>query len=325
MRRVGLARRAAALAIVLASQAAMAAPAPAPPPADGTVRLAGTQTFDLTDDASGRTYRIFLSIPEGQSPEGGWPAITLIDGNFTFPIAWGQLRAGMAGGEARPAVLIGVGYPTDDLGALTTLRNRDLTPSLPAADLPLPAGAPPPRPADYGGADAFIRFLTGPLLRQVQSRVAVRHDDLALFGHSLGGLLATRILLTQPDAYRTYLISSPFLSFADKAVLQDLPQLKGRIHASRSRPRIFLSVGALEQRVPEGPPPTGFTAELIERLVARAALVDNVRALAAALAPLTDAGLIELEIAEFPGERHSSVISSAISRGLTFAGTNNKH
>lgn len=319
MGRVGLARRVTVLALMLASQAAMAPPPPRP--ADGTVRLAGTQTFNMTDDATGREYRIFLSVPEGQAPEGGWPAITLIDGNFTFPIAWGQLRAGIAGGEAGPAVLIGVGYPTDDLSTLTTARNRDLTPSLPAADLPLPAGAPPPRPEDYGGADAFIRFLTGPLLSEVQSRVAVRRDKLALFGHSLGGLLATRVLLTRPDAYHTYLISSPFLSFADKAVLQDLPQLKGRIDSSRAKPRIFLSVGALEQRVPEGPPPPGLTAELIERLVARAALVDNVRALAAALAPLTDAGLIELEATEFAGERHSSVISSAISRGMAFAGS----
>lgn len=280
------------------------------------VVLADTRQFDFADPGTGRAYRIFLYVPPLPPPPQGWPSMLLTDGNFTFPAAWAQLRTGMVGGELRPAVLIGIGYPTDDPARLASLRTRDLTPTPPADDLPLPPGAPRPDPRDYGGADSFQAFLSGPLLAEVEKQIRIDRSDLALFGHSLGGLFATRVLLTDPGAFRTYAISSPALWFNNRFVLKDLDGIVARLREQGATPRILLSVGLLEQTVPQGPYPPGFTPELVRTLNAQAAMVDNARGLARHLEPLARDGRLELDLVPFEGERHSSVIAAAISRAI---------
>ncbi len=70
-----------------------------------------------------------------------------------------------------------------------------------------------------GGSAAFIRFLGDELKPYVQYRYKT-NDTTTLVGQSLGGLLATEVLLTHPDWFSKYLIVSPSLWWDNQQLLK---------------------------------------------------------------------------------------------------------
>ena len=109
---------------------ALAAPAAATAPADARahtpVPLFGASQFDLASKISGRTYRVFVYKPLTPAPPSGYPVIFVTDGNGMFPLAAAQMAIMALGGKG--AVVVGIGYPTDDYMRPMMLRYRDLTP-----------------------------------------------------------------------------------------------------------------------------------------------------------------------------------------------------
>ena len=107
---------------------------------------------------AGRDYRIFIWHP-AERPDASLPVVYLLDGNGTFPIAAAAMALQSRRPErtgVRPAIVVGIGYPTD--GWLDAERRTfDYTPAVPPAALPL-------RPdrggwGRTGGADAFLDFV----------------------------------------------------------------------------------------------------------------------------------------------------------------------
>jgi len=129
----------------LLAAAGLALAALAGPAAAQEGRPIATGTFDMVS-ASGVSYRIFTAMPAGETSAAGLSVVYLIDGNTTFPIA----RDAMAGDPAMRAVLVGIGYPTDDRGEIVALRYFDLTPQTPADLIPLAPGATTPETGNRG-------------------------------------------------------------------------------------------------------------------------------------------------------------------------------
>ena len=97
--------------------------------------------------------------------------VLVTDGNLTFPLAATMDAAfGFQGGKA--AVVVGIGYVTDDPMELLTLRTRDLTPPTPLSAIPHRPGLPPTKGEDYGGSENFYRFLMEELLPAFAGRIA---------------------------------------------------------------------------------------------------------------------------------------------------------
>ncbi len=140
-----------------------------------------TDAFDMTS-ASGVSYRIFTAMPAGEAPAAGLPAVYLIDGNRMLPIA----RDLMAADPAMAAVLVGIGYPTEERDEIVARRYFDLTPETPADLIPLAPGASPPK---TGNRDAFLSFIDNELRPRIERAFPVDRTRQTLFGHSLGGLL----------------------------------------------------------------------------------------------------------------------------------------
>tara|TARA_R110002020_G_scaffold296658_1_gene512320 strand:+ start:113152 stop:113979 length:828 start_codon:yes stop_codon:yes gene_type:complete len=73
-----------------------------------------------------------------------------------------------------------------------------------------------------GGSEKFIAFLEKELQPFITSNYRTTPTK-TLIGQSLGGLLATEILLKKPDLFDNYIIVSPSLWWSDEALLQFKP------------------------------------------------------------------------------------------------------
>lgn len=96
-----------------------------------------------------------------------------------------------------------------------------------------------------GHSDKFISFLEKELKPYIESQFKI--TDKYLFGQSLGGLLATEILLKKPEMFNNYFIISPSLWWGDESLLKQAPQLLAKIQDTKKF--IYVSVGKGEHPV----------------------------------------------------------------------------
>jgi len=281
------------------------------------VLVRGAVQFDLASSITDRTYRIFVFKPAAPPPPEGYPVVVVLDGNLTFATAATQSGAfGLRGG--RCALVVGVGYPVEDDFSPVFLRNRDLTPATETDDLPRHSAAPPPRPEDYGGAEAFYRFLTEELRPAIAAAFPVDPADQSLYGHSLAGLFALGVLFGHPEAFRTFVVSSPSIWWNRRAVLAGEAAFAAKVEAGEAAPRVLVMVGEHEEQVPETPLP-GMTRAEMETLMAESRMVGNAADLAARLAAIQGGPGYQVRYQLFQDEDHLTVLPASISRALTFA------
>jgi predicted alpha/beta superfamily hydrolase len=96
-----------------------------------------------------------------------------------------------------------------------------------------------------GHSGKFISFLEKELKQYIGNQFKV--TDSYLFGQSLGGLLATEILLKKPEMFNNYFIISPSLWWDDESLLKSADQLLAKIPDTRKF--IYISVGKGEHPV----------------------------------------------------------------------------
>lgn len=255
--------------------------------AEPGVTIEHTQSRIVADEA-GRGYAISLLVPPGEPPAEGWPVIYALDGGWTFATFTDALR--VQGGRpevtgVRPAVVVGIGYPAGE-GGDNPRRQTDLT---------------PPQ------ADRFLDFLEHRLIPAIEGEFPVDRGRRTLFGHSLGGLFTLHVLLTRPEAFRSYVAASPSLWWKDQAMLIEAPAALRRARPP-VLPSVLITVGEQEQVLP------GASPEMAARL-ARRRQVDN----AAEMTGMLSAAGLPAELVVFAGENHGSTIPAAVSRAVRFA------
>ncbi len=154
-----------------------------------------------------RTLNIYL--PEGyqQNDSSRYPVVYLLDGGLDedfIHIAGLFQFAGFPWIQWCPPSII--------VGIVNTDRVRDMT--YPTHDTAMRRLYPA-----AGGSENFIRFLRNELQPFIKSHYNVS-DKTSLIGQSLGGLLATEILLEQPQIFNSYFIVSPSLWWDDGSLLR---------------------------------------------------------------------------------------------------------
>lgn len=96
-----------------------------------------------------------------------------------------------------------------------------------------------------GHSDKFINFLEKELKPYIERQFKI--TDTYIFGQSLGGLLATEILLKKPEMFNNYFIISPSLWWDDESLLKQASQLLTKIPDTKKF--IYVSVGKGEHPV----------------------------------------------------------------------------
>jgi predicted alpha/beta superfamily hydrolase len=280
------------------------------------VTMPGAVKFDLASKIAGRTYRIFVYQPMIPAPPEGYPVITVTDGNMNFLLA--AVMAGMFAFQAKPAMVVGVGYPTDAPFDMMRLRVRDLTPETPMENIRISPGLPEPTPENYGGAELFRRFLVEELRPLIAARWSVNPDEQTLYGYSLGGLFTLNALFDDPGAFNGYVAASPSIWWNGRAALDKEAAFARRVEAGEVAPRVLVTVGEYEQDPPKVPPP-GMSPEEIRDLVTEARMVENALELGARLAHLKGADGYDARFHCFEAEDHLSAMAASIGRAVDFA------
>jgi len=284
--------------------------------ADEAVTPPGCIRFDLASNIAGRTYRVFIYTPLVPPPPEGYPVITVTDGNMNFLLA--MVMGHMFSFQAKPAIIVGVGYPTNAPAELMHLRVRDMTPDMPMGNVPPSPGLPEATPENYGGAALFRRFLVEELRPVIAARWSVDANDQTLYGYSLGGLFTLDALFADPTAFKNFVAASPSIWWNDRAVLAGEAAFARRVEAGEIGPRVLVTIGEHEQDPPKVAPP-GMTPEAVAELVAKGRMVDNAKELGARLTALKGNGGYEGRFHLFDGEDHLSAMAASVGRCLDFA------
>jgi uncharacterized protein len=291
----------------LAVLATAAATLPGADPSPSPVVIPQAEQFDVTSKA-GPVFRIFLAAPRGKAPGAGHPVIYLSDGNGNFPTVHAAVRRQSTGDLA--AVVVGIGYPTDDARAHAERRSFDLTP--PASEEWMKRFPKGGSVVKTGGNDQFLAFIEGELKPLIEKRHAIDRTRQALFGHSLGGLFALHVLFTKPGAFQTYVASSPSIWWNDRSVLVEEKAFAGAFAGKAVNARLLVTAGEWEREPGPGVPKA--RAEVIREQ----RLADDAKDLAGRLAKSPVKGLV-VAFREFAEEDHGSVVLPAASRGVRFA------
>lgn len=290
----------------------------APLPEQGPATMLNATQFDLLSKTNGRTYRIFVGKPLMPPPPQGYPMVIVTDGNGLFDMASMQMQLRQLG-ELRPAMIIGVGYPTTALPDVIVARQHDLTPPMSAENAAIANASGMGQAAGtVGAAESFYRFLVDELRPSLAAAYPIDASDSTLVGDSLGGLFALHVLFNHPQSFRSYVAGSPSIWWNGEAILEDERRFRNRVAAKDASPRVLITVGGLEQSL-DVPPPLGMNAEQAAKVVGYTRMVDNAREMAERLAKAENRNTNLISFHVFPDESHASVIPATISRALTFA------
>ena len=254
--------------------------------------IPGSPVSMLLSSSSDREYKIFVALPLSYSKYDRitYPVVYLLDGNFYLDLVTEMGHGYHFFGKQLPElIIVGIGYDIDwktegRLDEFNLLRVRDLTPTQMSS-------AP-----GSGEAGEFLRFIQEDLIPHIDANYRTDPTDRTIAGHSLGGLFSLYALFHAPETFTRYVAASPSLWWDDRVMFEYEEQFANE-HADLPV-RLFLSVGALEEK-----------ADISSRYVS------NLEELHRRLEARNYAGL-DMEMVIFEDETHSSVLPGAFSKGL---------
>lgn len=194
------------------------------------------ETHQLSSAVLNETRTLNVYLPGGyeQAVNTRYPVVYLLDGsaNEDFIHIAGVMQFLTMIQHMPPTILVGIANKDrkHDFTFPTTVEKDK-------ADFPT-----------TGGSEKFIRFLDTELKPYVQQHFRT-NDTTILIGQSLGGLLATEILLKHPAMFNNYMIVSPSLWWDQESLLKQagkLPANAGNVHAN-----VFLTVGKEGKKMEE--------------------------------------------------------------------------
>ena len=249
------------------------AQAPAP-----LVALTGTEQRTITASKIGRSFDLFISLPQGYyTSNQAYPVLYVLDG-WHFPLMAFLQENNVYSKRMPPVIMVNIGQsPAKDA---MTLRARDFSPS------PIPQSLG----GGGGGAALFLDFLEHELIPFIDHNYRTKPADRGLLGHSMGGRFALYALEQRPGLFQRIVAASPAL-FPDDPLL-DSSARRG-LSALPAPVRLDLSVGSDDE--------LGFTK--------------TTAAFAQLLNELKPKGL-DYRFTEYPGENHNSVRLVSFPAGL---------
>ncbi len=97
-----------------------------------------------------------------------------------------------------------------------------------------------------GHSEPFISFLEKELIPFVESNYKTNKKKI-IIGQSLGGLLATEVLLKKPNLFTDYWIVSPSLWWNNESLLEEAPSLLEK--SNNFSANVYVAVGKQEDKI----------------------------------------------------------------------------
>ncbi len=130
------------------------------------------------------------------------------------------------------AVVVGIAFAHGDDGQFS--RVRDLT----------PVQEDSWKSYETGGAPAYLKFLEFEVLPFVEQKYRVDPKRRILSGHSLGGSFGTWVLLTKPELFSSYVLTSPSLWWKGNAIFGTEESYANK--NAQLRANVYYATGSLE-------------------------------------------------------------------------------
>jgi len=194
-----------------------------------------SEIFTINSNVLGRKYDLYIKVPSGyfnkENSQKTYPALYLNDGPHTFKVAAGITHFN----SMNRAIIVGISFAQGEDGQYS--RVRDLTPETDESW------------SNYatGGAPDYLKFIEKEVIPFVEKNYRAAPERRILSGHSLGGSFGTWVLLTKPQLFSSYILTSPSLWFKDEMIF-DLEEKYAQNHKSLAV-NVFFATGALE--IPE--------------------------------------------------------------------------
>lgn len=173
-----------------------------------------------------RTINVYLPDEYKTDKERKFPVIYLLDGSATEDFVH-------ITGLVQFLTMIQVMPPTIVVGVANVDRKRDFT-------FPTQNEEDKKKVPTSGGSEKFMLFVEKDLQPYVAGHYRT-NGERTIIGQSLGGLMATEILMKKPALFDNYIIISPSLWWNDESLLRDAPQL---LKKATSKPqKVYIAVG----------------------------------------------------------------------------------
>lgn len=164
----------------------------------------------LASKVLGETRTLNIYLPEGYqaSDTTKYPVVYLLDGSadedFIHVVGLYQFNNFSWINRVPKSIVVGIANVD---------RRRDFT-------YPTTVVADKNRNKTSGHSEAFINFIQQELQPLIQARYKGSSNNNTIIGQSLGGLLATEILLKRPTLFQQYIIVSPSIWWDNASLLQ---------------------------------------------------------------------------------------------------------
>lgn len=264
------------------------------------VFISKAQQFDFRSKVNRRTYRLMVSVPVEAAPNQGYPTLFVLDGNHFFGTANEAARRQSMAKMTSPAIVVGIGYPTDDLTIVNRERIFDLTPTENTGDGNWPS---------TGGGAEFAEILEKEIKPFIGKRYQVDRTRQGIWGHSFGGLFVLSILLNSPASYSSYILSSPSIWWNSKEILQGKVKLASNLATLAAPVKVLITSAGDEQY-------RGSDPQILARS-GNVRMIDDATELSDWLVSLGNP-YIQVRRVIFDGEAHITVPHPSLSRAVRF-------
>ena len=244
------------------------------------VTLLDSSYHDLSSTVNNQTYRVFVggirAPHEESSPR---PLVFVLDGNWLFASVYEYLRVlSIFEPSLGDPLVVGLGYPTDDVSTLLHIRDRDMA----------------PLPGNINNVEQFLSFICDDVLTFLQTELSIVPGRKILAGHSWGGTFPLYAMGVNKSGFDGYLASSPALP---GTVLEKIDEYIHNLVLTKET-KLFISVGSDEGlQFPE--------------------IIEGFPSLEKALAQHAPAKLSYRSVM-FEDENHSSITMAALSKGVRY-------
>ncbi len=172
-----------------------------------------------------RTLNIYL--PDDYNDKENYPVIYLLDGsaNEDFLHITGLVQFFNMTFKMPKTIIVGIANVDRKRDFTFPTNRKDLKKAYPTT----------------GGSAKFIDFIEKELQPYIKATFKT-NDTNYIIGQSLGGLLATEILLKKPDLFTNYIIVSPSLWWDNESLLKAAPSLLN--NQTNTKKWVYISVGS---------------------------------------------------------------------------------
>ena len=178
------------------------------------VCLDNTEQFSITSKyVAGENYIVQVGLPIGYAPsKKSYPVLYVLDGDKSFGMTKEIADWLMWSKEIKDIIVVGISYG-QGMDAWWQKRARDYSHCDDTINFKGWF-------KQTGGAENFLKFVKNELFPVINKNYKTNQDSTAMMGISLGGMLNTYVLFTQPDLFKGYIIIAPCLVWNNKSILK---------------------------------------------------------------------------------------------------------